>query len=87
MYKFFLLTILVTNFIFAQNSIKDEKIQILAKNLEIKNDIIYASGEVVAYSANYYITANRLIYDKINQKLELFDDVNIIQNNKISFGN
>ncbi len=83
MYKFFLLTILVTNFIFAQNSIKDEKIQILAKNLEIKNDIIYASGEVVAYSANYYITANRLIYDKINQKLELFDDVNIIQNNKI----
>jgi LPS-assembly protein len=83
MYKIFLITILLSNFILAKNSIKDEKIQILAKQLEIKNDIVNASGEVVVYSENYYITANRLIYDKINQKLELFDDVNIIKNNEI----
>lgn len=83
MYKLFLITIFLSNFILAQNSIKDEKIQILAKKLEIKNDIVNASGEVVVYSENYYITANRLIYDKINQKLELFDDVNIIKNNEV----
>lgn len=79
---FSLLTFIVIS-IFAQDSLKDENIQILAEKLEIKNDIVNASGEVVVYSTNYYITANRLIYDKLNGKLELFDDVNIIKNNEV----
>ena len=67
---------------FAQDSLKDENIQILAEKLDVKNEIVNASGKVVVYSPNYYITANRLIYDKKNAKLELFGDVNIVKNNE-----
>jgi len=83
MLKTFLLILFLNITIFAKNSIKDENIQILAQNLEVKEGIVTASGEVVVYSLNYYITANRLIYDKVNAKLELFDDVNIVKNNEI----
>jgi LPS-assembly protein len=83
MHKTLLILLFVTSIIFAKNSIKDENIQILAKELEIKGDIVYATGEVVVYSPNYYITANRLIYDKVKSKLELFDEVNIVKNNEI----
>jgi LPS-assembly protein len=83
MHKILLLIICLSIFSFAKNSIKDENLQILAKNLQIKDDIINASGEVVVYSPNYYITANKLIYDKINSKLELFGEVNVIKNNEV----
>ncbi|MGB3750753.1 MAG: LPS-assembly protein LptD [Arcobacteraceae bacterium] len=62
---------------------KDENIQILAKNLEIKDNIVNATGDVIVYSVNYYITANKLLYDKENGKLELFGDVNIIKNDEV----
>ncbi|MGB5868380.1 MAG: LPS-assembly protein LptD, partial [Arcobacteraceae bacterium] len=83
MHKIILLTIFLTLFVFAKDSLKDENIQILAENLEIKDDIVNATGEVVVYSPNYYITANRLVYDKINSKLELFGEVNVIKNNEV----
>jgi len=83
MLRVLLLTILTVGFLSAKQSIKDENIQILAEKLEIINNVVNASGNVVVYSPNYYITANRLLYDKVNEKLELFDDVNIIQNNEI----
>ena len=83
MYRIFLLITIITISLFAKDSLKDENIQILAEKLEVKNDIVNASGEVIVYSPNYYITANRLIYDKVNGKLELFDDVNIIKNNEV----
>lgn len=83
MLRLFSLLIVVAVLSFGKKNLKDENIQILAEKLEIKNDIVHATGDVVVYSPNYYITANRLIYDKINAKLELFDDVNIIQNNEV----
>jgi len=83
MYKILLLLITVSLFSFAKESLKDENVQILAQNLEIKNNIVNASGEIVVYSQNYYITANRLIYNQTDATLELFDDVNIIRNNDI----
>ena len=64
----------------------DKYLQIIAQDLEIKDNIVKANGNVVVYSLNYYITANRLIYNKDNSNLELFEDVNIVKNNKtISF--
>jgi len=83
MHRIFLVITFLSMVLFAKDSLQDENIQILAENLEIKNDIVNASGEVVVYSPNYYITANRLIYDKINAKLELFGDVNIIKNEEL----
>lgn len=64
----------------------DENIQIVAQNLTTKNDIITATGDVVVFSQSYYITAKKLIYDKQNATIELFEDVNLIKNNQhISF--
>ena len=83
MHRLLLIITFLTVTLFAKDSLKDENIQILAEKLDIKDDIVNAVGEVVVYSPNYYITANRLIYDKINGKLELFDDVNIIKNNEV----
>jgi len=83
MLRVLLISLLCSTLIFANKSMKDENIQILAQNMEIKNNIVNASGEVIVYSPTYYITANRLIYDKINGKLELFDDVNIIKNDEV----
>jgi len=83
MHRILLIITFITISLFAKDSLKDENIQILAEKLDIKDDIVNAIGDVVVYSPNYYITANRLIYDKINGKLELFDDVNIIKNNEV----
>ena len=83
MHRIILVITFLSIVLFAKDSLQDENIQILAENLEIKNDIVNASGEVVVYSPNYYITANRLIYDKIKAKLELFGDVNIIKNEEL----
>ena len=55
--------------------------------METKNNVITANTNVVLYSKNYYITANKLIYDKNNSKLELFENVNITKNNEsVLFG-
>lgn len=83
MLRVFIFTICMAVSMFAKHSIKDENIQILAEKLDVKNDIINASGKVIVYSPEYYITAKRLVYDKLNAKLELFGDVNIVKNNEI----
>jgi len=83
MHRILLQFIFLTVTLLAKESLQDENIQILAEKLEVKNDIVNASGKVVVYSPNYYITANRLIYDQVNAKLELFDNVNIIRNNEV----
>jgi LPS-assembly protein len=60
----------------------DEYVQIVSKDMETINNVITANTNVVVYSKNYYITANKLIYDKNNSKLELFENVNITKNNE-----
>ncbi|MEA3553550.1 MAG: LPS-assembly protein LptD [Campylobacterota bacterium] len=85
MRKFFYLVITLFLFITSLNGktfSDDDYLQIVSKNLEIKDDIVLANGDVLVYSPDYYITANRLIYDKVNGTLELFDDVSIIKENK-----
>lgn len=83
MLRIVLISLFCTSLVFANKSMKDEKIQILAKNLEIKDNIVDATGDVIVYSVSYYITANKLLYDKVNGKLELFGDVNIIKNDQV----
>jgi len=77
-----LLTLLLTISLFAKESLKDEKIEILAEKLDIEDNIVNATGDVVVYSVNYYITADKLRYDKKSGELELFDNVSIIKNDQ-----
>ena len=64
--------------------LQDDYLQIVAKNLEVKDSIIKANGNVILYSPTYYITANNIIYDKNSTNLELFGDVNILNNQNLS---
>jgi len=60
-----------------------EKLQLVAKDVDTKNNIITAVGDVVAYSPTYYLSSDKMIYDKDKEILELFDNVLIIKDNKI----
>lgn len=69
-------------FIFVGFSYANEKVNILANNVVTSDNTLVASGDVLMYSKNYYITAKKVIYDKKLQTFELFDDVVIIKNNE-----
>lgn len=60
-----------------------EKFQVLANNVDSVNNIMIAKGNVVIFSPTYYITAQKIIYDKNKGTFELFDDVLILKNNNV----
>ena len=60
-----------------------EKFQIIANNVDTKNNIAIATGNVVIFSPSYYITAQKIIYDKNKGTFELFDDVVILKDNAV----
>ena len=62
------------------NSIKNEpNVDILAKNVITKENKVIAKGDVVAFSKSFYVTSQKMIYDKENSTLEFFDDVTIVR--------
>ncbi|WP_418185612.1 LPS-assembly protein LptD [Aliarcobacter vitoriensis] len=63
--------------------LKSEKLQLVAKNVDTKENIITAIGDVVAYSPTYYLSADKLVYNKEKEILELFDNVLIIKDNRV----
>ncbi len=84
MHRFYylIITLILFSTLLNGKMFNDDYLQIVSKNLEIKDDVVVAKGDVLVYSPDYYITSDRLIYDKINSTLELFGDVNIIKENK-----
>lgn len=82
MYKKLVILFSCAVFALSKETLRDQNVQILAENLEVENNIVSASGEVVVFSINHYITARKLIYNKNNATLELFGDVNIVKNNE-----
>ncbi len=82
MYKLLILLVLC-NIAFAKESKTDKHFEIVAKNLHSKNNIIYASGNVVIFSNSHYITADKAIYDSKKKLLNLDGNVFIMNNNQI----
>ncbi len=76
----FILVFILINNIFASD-FKNDKIKIVAQNIISSDGILEANGNVLIYSKEYYIVANKIIYDKKNATMQLFDNVNIIRNN------
>lgn len=74
--------VLVSSLSFAQE-LNTEKFQLLAKNIDSKDNKVIAIGDVVVFSNNYYLTADKIIYDKKNDTFELFDNVLILKDNNI----
>ena len=62
---------------------QNEKFQVIANNLNTKNNILVAKGDVVIFSPTYYITAQKVIHDKDKNTLELFGDVIIVKDNNV----
>ncbi|PLY05375.1 MAG: LPS-assembly protein LptD [Arcobacter sp.] len=60
-----------------------EKFQVIANNVDNVNNIMIAKGNVIIFSPTYYITAQKIIYDKNKGTFELFDDVVILKNNNV----
>ncbi len=79
MFKLFFITVLLTLSLYAQMG----KFQVIADNISTKNNILTASGNVVVFSSEYYITAQKVIYNKESGIFELFDDVIILKDNNI----
>jgi LPS-assembly protein len=60
-----------------------EKFQVVANKVDTKGEDLIANGNVVIFSPSYYISAQKVIYNKKNETFELFDDVVIVKNNNI----
>ena len=65
----------------SKQNLNSEKYQILANNIDLKNNIITASGDVLVISKSYYMTAQKIVYDKKNETFELSGDVVVLKNN------
>lgn len=63
--------------------LNEEKLQLLAKNIDTKDSIVTATGDVIAYSLSYYLSADKIVYNKNKDVIELFGNVLIIKDNKI----
>lgn len=83
MRKYFLFFIFLTTFILSANEdIKQEQFQVVAKHLDYQDDIITATGDVIMFSPTYYITAQKIVYNKNKNQVDLYDNVNILKDNK-----
>ncbi|QKF77574.1 LPS-assembly protein LptD [Arcobacter defluvii] len=83
MYKKILISLLLSTSLLTAQEINNEKFQLIAKNIDSKENIITAVGSVVIYSPTYYLSADKIIYDKEKETFELFDNVLIIKDNNI----
>jgi len=67
----------------SEKSLKQEKYQIFANKLDTKDNIVTATGDVVIFSKSYYMTAQKVIYNRKNETFELFDEVVILKDNNL----
>lgn len=83
MHKRIIASLLITSSLIYAQEIKNEKFQLVAKKVDAINNIVTANGEVVVYSPTYYLSADKIIYNKDNETFELFDNVLVIKDNNI----
>ena len=83
MHRKIISSLLITSSLIYAQELKNEKFQLVAKTVDAIENIITASGDVVIYSPTYYLSANKVIYNKENETFELFDNVLVIKDNNI----
>ncbi|MBY0541320.1 MAG: LPS-assembly protein LptD, partial [Campylobacterales bacterium] len=83
MHRKIISSLLITSSLIYAQELKNEKFQLVAKTVNAIENIITASGDVVIYSPTYYLSANKVIYNKENETFELFDNVLVIKDNNI----
>lgn len=83
MHRKIIFSLLITSSLIYAQELKNEKFQLVAKTVDAIENIVTASGDVVIYSPTYYLSANKVIYNKENETFELFDNVLVIKDNNI----
>lgn len=83
MYKKIIASLLITSSLLYSQEMKNEKFQLIAKDINSKENIVTATGSVVVFSPTYYLSADKIVYDKENETFELFNNVLIIKDNSI----
>ncbi|WP_198305794.1 LPS-assembly protein LptD [Arcobacter vandammei] len=76
-------SLIITSSLLYSVEIKNEKYQLLAQNVDTKDNIITATGNVVIYSPTYYLSADKVVFHQDSENFELFDNVLIIKDNNI----
>ncbi len=74
-FRFFLFLISIFTLSFAE----PQNVEVLAKTVNKKGDIVHAKGNVVLYSQKYLITADRADYNQKTGDLNLFGDITILE--------
>ena len=59
---------------------EEQSLQIIAQNITTNKNIINANGNVLIFSKNYYISADKINYNKTTKLLKMFGKVNISKN-------
>lgn len=83
MYNKIIASLVITSSLICAQEIKNEKFQLIAENINSKDNIVIATGNVVIFSPTYYLSADKIIFDKENETFELFNNVLIIKDNNI----
>ena len=83
MHRKIVASLIITSSLLYSQELTTEKFQLVAKKVDAINNIVTANGDVVVYSPTYYLSANKIIYNKENETFELFDNVLVIKNNNI----
>ncbi|MCW8837165.1 MAG: LPS assembly protein LptD, partial [Thiovulaceae bacterium] len=76
MLKLFLFILISSTLLFS-----NEKVEIFANDIHTEDEILYADGEVNVVYKDYYLSAKRAKYNKLNGNLELFENVKVTQGN------
>lgn len=81
MHKFKLLFFFIVGLttLFAQNKPDAPTVQILADSIEQNGSLITAQKDVLIFSPSYYITAQKVVFDRNKSTIELFDKVSILK--------
>ncbi len=64
MHKKIVASLIITSSLLYAQELKNEKFQLVAKKVDAINNIVTADGDVVVYSPSYYLSANKIIYNK-----------------------
>lgn len=76
-------TLLFASTLLNSQELNNEKFQLVAKNIDSKENVVTANGDVVIFSPTYYLSANKVIYDKEKETFNLYGNVLVIKDNNV----
>jgi len=72
-----MLKLLLLFFILLLNLHSDDKVEIFASSMNSKDNVVHAEGGVSVVYKEYFLTAERAVYDRNSGDLELFDNIRL----------